>query len=298
MLRIMIKFMISSDGESPGQLVERLRNIGGIPLAGEYDIEIPLGDSDRLFPKLEEIHAALKGSGVHYTLYTGGEEPDLKQDAVSTMLPKAGGDQKLLELRKNAYRQKLSRWREMGIDTSHLEELLENDIDKFREESKNFLKEHLDKHKMVEDVDRSLKKIDEEVFRHVDPEGVPLELICKECNLSENDAILSLGRLISAGKVLCVVRDGKEFYAISPSHKVDETTTEACHPATTTTEAENRVLSSLRTKGSSAKQIVQDTKLPEEQALNAISDLVSKGLLKSAKRGKGTTIYVKAAPQQ
>ena len=62
MLRILLKFMISSDGESPGQLVQRLRKVGGIPLAGMYDIEVPLSDNDRLFPKLEEIHKRSGGA--------------------------------------------------------------------------------------------------------------------------------------------------------------------------------------------------------------------------------------------
>jgi len=292
MLRILIKFMISSDGESPGQLVERLRNIGGVPLAGEYDIEIPLSDNDRLFPKIEEIHAALRGSGVFYTLFTGGEDTDVQQtEGVSNVLPKSGGDQKLLEIRKNMYKAKLARWREMGIDTAHLEELLEEDIDKFREESRNYLREHLDKHKMVEDVDRDLKTIDEQVIKQVDSSGVLLEAVCKACNLSENEGVLSLGRLISAGKVICVVKEDKEYYALAPSHK-PERAEGAAVPAGAKNEAEDRVLSSIRSKGSTVKQICQDSKMPEEQALNAISDLVSRGMIRSAKRGK-SIVYLK-----
>ena len=199
---------------------------------------------------------------------------------------KTGGDEKLIEARKAMYRAKLSRWREMGINTSHLEELLETDIEKFKEESKNFLREHLDKHKMVEDVARDLKTIDEEVFKQIDSEGVSLESISKTCNLSENDAILSLGRLISAGKVLCTIKGDKEFYIIAPQRK--EGAVEGCFPAASNAEAEERVLKVIKSKGNSAKQIVQESKLPEEQALSAIAELLNKDRIKSVKRGKGT----------
>jgi len=292
MLRILIKFMISSDGESPGKLVERLRNLGGIPLAGEYDIEIPIGDNDRLFSKIEDIHSSLKGSGVFYTLYTGGEEPENKEEGISNVLPKTGSEEKLLEIRKNAYRSKLARWREMGIDTTHLEELLETDIEKFKEESKNFLREHLDKHKVIEDTDnRDLKKIDETVHGQIAAGNVSIEDVCNTCKLIENDAITSLGRLISAGKVVTATKDGKEIYVLAPPHEPEATEEEPLQ-VLLSGPAEDRVLSAVRPKGSSVKQICQDSKLPELQALNAISVLIDRGLIKSGKRGKGT-IYLK-----
>jgi len=292
MLKILIKFMINSDGESPGQLVERLRDIGGVPMAGDYDVGIPLSDEDRLFPKIDEIHQALKGSGVLYSLYTGGDEPEQKDEGISNVLQKDGGDQKLLEIRKNMYRSKLFRWREMGVDTAHLEELLETDIDKFREESKNFLREHLDKNRVIEDVDsRDLKKIDEKVYERVDDAGVSIGEICSACTLGENDSVLSLGRLMSAGKVVCITREGNEFYTRAPPHEPEKV--EGGQPtAGAEGEAQQRVLEAVLAKGSTFRQICDKSGLPEEQVLNALSELLEKSLLKTGKRGK-STIYLK-----
>lgn len=293
MIKILIKFMISSDGESPGQLVERLRNLGGIPMSGEYDVGIPLNDTDHLFQKLEDIHESLRGSGVMYTLYTGGEEPETKDEGISNVAPASASDEKLEDMRRKMYRSKLARWKEMGLDTAHLEELLETDINKFREESKNFLREHLDKTKFIEDVDRrDLKKIDDSVYEKIDGDGISLDKVREMCRLSENDSILSLGRLISAGKVICVTREGVETYIRTPPHEPEAHPQAGPQAQPPESEAEKRVIEVIKTKGSTIRQICTDSGLPEEQALNAVSDLMTRGVLKSAKRAK-STVYLK-----
>jgi hypothetical protein len=293
MIKILIKFMISSDGESPGQLVERLRNLGGIPMSGEYDVGIPLNDTDHLFQKLEDIHESLRGSGVLYTLYTGGEEPEAPEEGISTVAPASASDEKLEDMRKKMYRSKLARWKEMGVDTAHLEQLLEIDINKFREESKNFLREHLSKTQVIEDVDRrDLKKIDESVYEQISGDGISLDKVREVCKLSENDAVLSLGRLISAGQVICVTRGEAESYVRVPQHEPEELPPIEKPAPAAESEAEKRVMASIKLKGSTIRQICTDSELPEEQALNAVSDLMNRGLLKSAKRAK-STVYLK-----
>ncbi|HUW42616.1 MAG TPA: hypothetical protein VMW02_00090, partial [Thermoplasmata archaeon] len=242
MIKIYVKFQISSDGESPKQLVERLRDIGGVPLVGEYDIEVPLQETERLFLKLEAIHRALKGSGAYYMVTTGIETPQAtaSQDIIEEEARKISDDQKMMELRKKMYRAKLARWREMGLDTSTLEELLETDIERFKDVSKTYLKEHLDKNKIVEDLARDLKQVDEEVYSCVDDLGVTLESICRLCNLTENDSILSLGRLISAGKVTWESKDDKEIYMRILPKKLARSDEEVT-PAHTPEQAEGRV---------------------------------------------------------
>jgi hypothetical protein len=294
MIKIYIKFLINSDGESPKQLVERLRTIGGVPLVGEYDIEVPLQETERLFPKLEAIHRSLRGSGAFYYVTTGIETPKATAsiDIIEDEVRKLSDDQKMLELRKKMYKAKLARWREMGVDTATLEELLETDIERFKEVSKTYLKEHLDKNKVVEDVARDLKQVDEEVFACVDDLGVTLESICRLCNLVENDAILSLGRLISAGKVTWQTKEDKEIYMRILPKKLARPEEEEM-PAQTPEQAEERVIANLKLRGSTVKQICRDSRLPEGQVMSALSDLLKKGRIKSAKRG-ASTVYLRA----
>ena len=294
MIKIYVKFQISSDGESPKQLVERLRVIGGIPLVGEYDVEVPLQEAERLFPKLEAIHRALKGSRAYYSVTTGIETPKVtaSQDIIEEEARKISDDQKMLELRKKMYKAKLSRWREMGIDTGTLEELLETDIERFKEVSKTYLKEHLDKSKIVEDVARDLKQVDEEVYSCIDDLGVNFDSICRLCNLTENESILSLGRLISAGKITWQTKDDKEIYMRILPKKLARPEEEIMS-AQTPEQAEGRVLANIKIRGSTVKQICRDARLPEGQVMSALADLLKSGKAKSAKRG-ATTVYVLA----
>lgn len=293
MIKIFIKFMVSSDGESPKQLVERLRAIGGVPLVGQYDVEIPLGETERLFPKLEAIHRALKGSGTYYTVSTGLESEQAAKGDLTSVESRAEGDQKMAELKKKMYRAKLARWREMGIDTASLEELLETDIEGFKAVSRTYLREHLDKTKVIEDVARDLKNIDEEVCAQIDDLGVSLENICKLCNLNENEAILSLGRLISAGKVTWLTKDDKEVYVrVAPHRAAAIAVEEGLAPAKSKEEAEERVLSALRVRGNTVRQVCQESRLPEGQVMNALADLLKSGRVRSARRGK-STVYLR-----
>src|SRR4030043_12079 len=70
MIKTYIRVELSSEGESPKQVIERMRRIGAVPMVGDYDFELRLTEDERLFDKLEEIHRALKGSNIRYALTT------------------------------------------------------------------------------------------------------------------------------------------------------------------------------------------------------------------------------------
>src|SRR4030066_692402 len=70
MIKTYIRVELSSEGESPKQVVERMRRIGAVPVVGDYDFELVLDEDKRLFDKLEEIHHVLRGSSVRYTVTT------------------------------------------------------------------------------------------------------------------------------------------------------------------------------------------------------------------------------------
>jgi len=284
MIKIFVKFIIDSDGESPRQIVERLSSLGGVPIVGEYDVEIPLLETERLFPKLEAIHEALKGSGVFYSVYTGVDTGTAEGQGVS-------GEQRLVEIKKKIYTAKLARWREMGVDTKPLEELLEKDLDRFREVSKTYLKEHLDKAQVVRDVHQSLMLNDEAVYAAIDDLGVTLENICKLTALSEHEAVLSLARLISSGKVTRVPREDKEVYVRVKRVRTLKGEGESV-PAESIEDAMSRVKEAIHPKGSTFRQICRVSKLPEGQAMNALSELLKKNELRSIRKGKNT-LYIR-----
>jgi len=281
MIKIYVKFLVNSSGESPGKLVERLRRIGAVPLVGEYDVEILLEENERLFHKLEAVHRALKGTGAFYSVSSGIEGSGLLKADTST------GRRKTQEMKKKFYRAKLSRWREMGIDTSALEKLLEKDLDKFKEVSQAYIRDHLAKEKVVKGDEKELMKMDEEIYSTIDDLGISLINICKVSGMEEEDIILSLGRLISAGKVEMISRDGKEVYAQSGKPSKSQREVEV-NPAKSEAEAIQRVLAGMRTKGSTMKQLVRDSRLPENQVMDALAELLKTNRLRSVKRGRGT----------
>jgi hypothetical protein len=301
MIRILVKFIINSEGESPSQLVERLRPLGGSPLSGEYDVEVPLGDGDRVFAKLDSIHAAMKGSRAHYSIMTSGGdagEGNVSKEGMPNVPLQGSGDQPLIDAKKNMYRAKLARWREMGLDTGHLEVLLDTDIEKFREESRNFLRDHLDKHKVVEDAVRDLKTIDEEVYGKVDAKGTTLSEICQMCRIDENEAILSLGRLMSVGKIVLEIKDGVELYSRARHIVVTLSEKSASQPETPSeggpapVGTEEKVFDAIKRGGSTLKQVCADSGLPEEEVLGAISWLINGGRVRTSKKGKNA-VYTK-----
>lgn len=284
MIKILVKFIIDSDGESPRQIVERLGPLGGVPRVGEYDVEIPLQENERLFPKLEAIHKALRGSGVFYSVYTGIEAGEAERQGASS-------EQKITEIKKKIYTAKLARWREMGVDTKPLEELLEKDLDKFREVSMTYLKEHLDKAQVVRDVHQSLRLNDEAVYAAIDDLGVTLENLCKLTNLNEHEVVLSLARLISAGKATRVPREDKEVYVRVKRVRTLKADSEAI-PAESVDEAISRVKEAVHPKGSTFRQICRVSKLPEGQAMNALSEILKRGEMRSIRKGKNT-VYIR-----
>lgn len=285
MIKILVKFVIDSDGESPRQLVERLRAVGGVPLVGEYDVEIPMSETDRLFPKLDAIHRALRGSGALYSVSTSSGSVEKADVGASA------DEQKILDMRKQLYWAKLVRWKEMGVDTSPLEELLETDIEKFKEVSRTYLREHLDQAQVVEDVTENLKKIDQTVYACLDYDGVPLDKICKSCDIDEHEAVLSLARLITAGRATRLTSGDKETYVRIKRTRTLKNPTKP-RPAETLDEALERVFESIHHKGSTFQQICRQARLPEGQVLSSLSDLMTSGKLKRVKRGDNT-IYLR-----
>jgi len=281
MIKILVKFIIDSDGESPKQLVERLRLVGGVPLVGEYDVEVPMSETDRLFPKLEAIHRALRGSGVFYSVSTTSGSGETRAIEAST------DEQKILDMRKQIYWAKLARWKDMGIDTTSLEELLERDIEKFKEVSRTYLKEHLDQAQVVEDVTENFKKIDGTVYAFIDNSGVALDDICKACNIDEHESVLSLARLITAGRVTRLTTGDKETYVRIKLTRTLRNPTKST-PAKTPAEASERVFKAVQSKGSTFQQICRQALLPEGQVLSALSELMNSSRLKRVKRGEST----------
>jgi hypothetical protein len=289
MIRTYIRVELAGEGESPKQVIERMRKVGAVPIIGDYDFELSLDNDERLFDKLEEIHHALRGANVRYTLttLTGAEASTLaktRHDITHYV------DQKPIELRKSLYKAKLERWREMGLDVSELEPLLDNDLDHFKAASKEFLRTHLDRISLVTDR-KPESQVDGEVLAQLDEEGKMMAEIKGATGLSEDQITVSLGRLISAGCVVRTQRDSKEIFVLVPPPAPNVRKTLKVLPASDDQDAESRVYYAVPVDGISAKDLLRTAQLPRVQFKTAIASLTENNRIRRDHKGKKEFYY-------
>lgn len=215
MIKTYVRVEISSEGESPVQIIERMRKIGAVPVVGDYDFELQVPEDVRIFDKLEEIHKALTGSKVRYTVTTRNEGAT---ERPATDKKEIGhyGDMRPQELRRAVYKAKLERWKEMGLDVTELEAILEQDLDKFKEASKQFLRTRLDHMSVIKDRKSEDNLVDGQVLALLDESGKTLPELVSSTGFSEEQVMLSLGRLISSGSAVRVQTDSAEIYRLVP----------------------------------------------------------------------------------
>ena len=284
MIKTYIRIELSSEGESPKQVIDRMRKIGGVPVVGDYDFEFSLGDDQRLFDKLEEIHHALRGANIRYAVTTRTDsesESGFPRKQIMHFV-----DQKPVELKKSLYKAKLERWREMGLDVSELDYLLDEDLEKFKAASKEFLRTHLDRLSIVQDKRPQENRIDGEILALLDEDGKTLEQISAATGYFADQVTLSLGRLISSGSVRRVSKDGSELYCLIPPPAPQIRKAIEVQPAKDDDEAKARVLEIVSAEGVSSKELIRSAKLPREQLNKALESLDQEGKIRVERKGK------------
>jgi hypothetical protein len=290
MIRTYIRVEMSSEGESPKHIIERMQTIGAVPVVGDYDFELDLGDDERMFDRLEDIHRALRGSSVRYSVTTRtGVEATEADDRGRCVIRLA--DQKPVELKKAVYKAKLDRWREMGLDVSELESLLENDLDGFKARSKDFLRTHLDNLSVVKDKRPQDNMVDGRILAILDEDGKCIEDIRAATQYGEEMVTLSLGRLISSGSVRMAKIGSQELYCIVLPPAPPTRRQLKLIPASDDAEAEERVFNAASPEGSTKDQLIRTSRLPHDQAAKAIAALSKKGRMRVVRKGNAAIFY-------
>lgn len=285
MIKTYVRVELSSEGESPKQIVERMRKIGAVPVVGDYDFELVLDEDERLFDKLEEIHRALKGSSVRYTLTTRTDADSMPAGTTRREVTHYV-DLRPAELKKSLYKAKLERWKEMGLDVSELEALLEKDLEHFKEASKQFLRTHLDRLSVVRDKKPTENQMDGEILALLDEHGKTIDELKARTGYSDDQITLSLGRLISSGCAMRVQRDGVEVYCLIPPPAPVVRRPLQLVPAKDDEEAESRVYEALGAREMSRRELVRAARLPKEQLEKALESLVARGKVLVIRRAK------------
>lgn len=73
-MKTYLKLQFSCEGEQPSSIIKKLEDQGWRPIVGEKDFVMDWGIGENVgnsyLKKLDNLHKALKGTGVRYTLYS------------------------------------------------------------------------------------------------------------------------------------------------------------------------------------------------------------------------------------
>jgi len=284
MIKTYIRVELGSEGESPKQVIERMRKIGAVPVVGDFDFELSLGEDERLFDRLEEIHRALKGANVRYALTTLTDVE--ARTAERGKLTMHYVDQKPIERKKALYKAKLERWKDMGLDVAELEMLLETDLDTFKVASKDFLRTRLDHMSVVTDRKSEDNVVDGQVLSLLDEGGITLADIISATGFSEELVTMSLGRLISSGSATRVQKGQLELYNLVPPPAPIVRKAIALVPARDDAEAKKRIMGAIEAEGSTMKDIIRTARMPREQVEEGLGKLEAAGKVRKIEKAK------------
>jgi len=125
-MKVFIKVIHFSDGRSPKEIEDILRGQGFARIKGTNVFESEAKDEHDGFVKIENAHKALKGMGLMYEANIG--KPPEAADPTS-----------------QGYKEKIAKWRDIGLDVDELADLLQYDADRFRSRGIEMFRVQLDR---------------------------------------------------------------------------------------------------------------------------------------------------------
>jgi len=124
-MKAYVRVMYSSEGRSPSEVFQIMRNLGFHKVKGQPLFEGEMADEPQLNEKLEEMHVALKGMEVRYFPSLGAQSDEAGNVVCD---PNSA----------------LQAWRGLGIDITELSSLLDSDVSKFRLKAMGVMKDQID----------------------------------------------------------------------------------------------------------------------------------------------------------
>jgi lambda repressor-like predicted transcriptional regulator len=136
-MKAFVKIIHFSDGKSPKEVEALLKAQGFSRVKGTSVFEVEVADEVDGFAWIEKAHHALKGHGLMYEANIG------KPPESSTASP-------------HSYREKMAKWRDIGLDVDELADLLQYDADRFRSRGMEMFRAQLDR--VVAERDREIRE--------------------------------------------------------------------------------------------------------------------------------------------
>jgi hypothetical protein len=125
-MKAYVKVVYSSEGRSPKEAEELLRGFGFVRARGTNTFEAEVPDEATGIERLEALHAGLKGQGFIYE-------------------PSVGRPLESLPGQQLGYKERMARWRDAGLDTEELQDLLQFDVERFKSRGLEMMRSQLDR---------------------------------------------------------------------------------------------------------------------------------------------------------
>jgi hypothetical protein len=109
--------------------------------------------------------------------------------------------------------------------------------------------------------------------------------------LSEDQVIVALGRLISAGCAVRTQRNSREIFVLVPPPAPNVRKTLKIVPASDDEDAESRVYYAVPVDGISGKDLLRSAQLPRAQFKIAVAKLVENNRIRRDHKGKKEFFY-------
>jgi predicted transcriptional regulator len=188
-MKAYIKVIYSSEGASPGEVDKEFTESGFLRIKGSSVFEADVMEEMELSEKLDKLHDALRGLEVRYM-----SSIKVPEGVPSTEVP--------------SYRQRLEKWRAIGIDVDELTEILEQNIDDFRERAKEIWMAQIDriaderKMEMAElEAKKKLEDAREGILREVEMEGRNFHELTNSIDIDSEILSEILDDLVEKGKI-------------------------------------------------------------------------------------------------
>jgi lambda repressor-like predicted transcriptional regulator len=136
-MKAYIKVMHFSGGKSPSAIELALKDLGFAKVKGTSSFEAEVADEVAGIEQLEKVHQAFEGMNVAYTPTLGKPSEPLPEQQMS-------------------YLDRLSKWRDAGLDVDELSELLHSDPERFKSRGLEMMSAQLER--MIVEREKGLRE--------------------------------------------------------------------------------------------------------------------------------------------
>ncbi len=189
-MKVYVRVEFVSDGRPPSEVEEAFSKVGFGQVKGTNTFEADVPDVQSGRAKLDEMHAALRGMGVIY-------EPSLGR-------PSEG-----IPGQTMGYQERLAKWKEAGIDSDELLELLQYDVERFKSRGLEMMRAQLERvalerEREIREAEAKgrIEKARDRIIASVKEEGgKTIQQLMAVTGLDENILTQMLDDLVKKGKL-------------------------------------------------------------------------------------------------